>query len=76
MQPIQILLDQLKDIARNLLEMLPQLLIAIIVLSLTYLVALGARSLAKRLLRRTRLRKACKICLSYCFLSLSGWPGL
>lgn len=57
-QPEQILSNQLMDIARDLIAMLPQVLIAIIVLSLTYLIALGVRSLAKRLLRRSRMRKS------------------
>lgn len=57
-QPEQILSNQLMDIARDLIAMLPQVLIAIIVLSLTYLAAVGVKSLAKRLLRRSRMRKS------------------
>lgn len=58
MQPVQILLEQIRDIGRELIEMLPQVLIAIIVLGLTYLVAFGVRSLVRRLLKRTKLRKS------------------
>ncbi|CAA6814983.1 MAG: Mechanosensitive ion channel protein MscS, partial [uncultured Thiotrichaceae bacterium] len=60
------------DIVRDLIAMLPQILIAIIVLSLTYLVAVGVKSLAKRLLRRSRLRKSLKNLFELLF-SIAIW---
>nr|CAA6829078.1 MAG: Putative transport system permease protein [uncultured Thiotrichaceae bacterium] len=72
MQPVQILLDQLNDIARTVIAALPQVLIAIIILSLTYLVAMGVRSLAKRMLRRSRLRKSLQNLFELLF-SISIW---
>ncbi len=71
-QPEQILSNQLMDIVRDLIAMLPQILIAIIVLSLTYLIAMGVRSLAKRLLRRSRLRKSLKNLFELLF-SIAIW---
>ena len=56
MQPVLILMEQVRDIARESIAMLPQLLIALVVVLLTYLIAKLARSLTGRLLKRTHFR--------------------
>lgn len=56
MEPITILLKQLREMAREAIALLPQLLIAITIIVLTYFFALLVRGLVKRLLKHTRLR--------------------
>ncbi len=72
MEPLQILLDQVQAMAREMLVMLPQLLIAIIVIALTYLVVLASRSLIRHILRRTHLRTSLKNLLEL-LISLGIW---
>lgn len=72
MEPIQILQAQLADIARGIIAMLPQLLIAFVIIAATYLVAVISRSVAKRMLKRTRLRTSLKNLLQL-LVSLGIW---
>ena len=56
MEPISILLTQLRDMAREAIAVLPQLLIAAVVILLTYFFAKLVRSLVRRFLKRTQIR--------------------
>jgi len=58
MEPVTILIQQLRDMARDLIALLPQFLIALLVLAITYLVAIGVRALIQRLLCKTKLRRS------------------
>lgn len=58
MKPVTILMQQLRDMVRDLIALLPQFLIALIVLATTYLVAVGVRTLMQRFLRNTKLRRS------------------
>lgn len=60
MEPVQILLQQLRGIARTSIEVLPQLAVAIVVLVLTWLLNKAARLVTARLLARTKLRQSLK----------------
>jgi small conductance mechanosensitive channel len=72
MEPIKILLAQFMDMARSAIEILPQLLIAIIILVLTYAFAKLAKNIAKRILKRTHLRQSLADLLVL-FSSLTIW---
>ncbi|QYX58516.1 mechanosensitive ion channel family protein [Roseovarius sp. SCSIO 43702] len=56
MEPVEILLNQLRDIARGAIAILPQLAVAVLVILLTWLVSKGASALLARTLSRTKLR--------------------
>ncbi|SEK42204.1 Mechanosensitive ion channel [Roseovarius nanhaiticus] len=58
LEPVNILLDQLRGIARNSIEVLPSLAVALVVILLTWLVSKITASLLSRMLERTRLRKS------------------
>ncbi|MEZ5449251.1 MAG: mechanosensitive ion channel [Thiolinea sp.] len=58
MDPVNIMTQQLTGITREAIALLPQLLLAIIIIGLTYLVSHGLRAILKRVLRRTRLRRS------------------
>lgn len=60
MDPLDILMNQLNDIARSAIAVMPQILIAIIIVTLTFLIAKGARAIVRRTLGRTKLRKSLK----------------
>jgi len=55
-EPISILLKQLQGMARETVAILPQLLIAIVIVVLTYFFALLVRRIVKRLLRHSKIR--------------------
>ena len=56
MEPITILLGQLREMARAAIAILPQLLIAIFLIVLTYFTALLIRKLVRRLFKSSRMR--------------------
>ena len=56
MEPIAILLGQLREMARAAIAILPQLLIAIVLIVLTYFSALLIRKLVRRVFRSSRMR--------------------
>lgn len=56
MQPVSILLEQLRDMAREAIAVLPQLAIAVVVIVATYFIALLARRLVRRLLKHAKIR--------------------
>ena len=58
--PLHIVIDSLRNLWQDFLAHLPQLVAAVIVLILTWMVARIATSVAQRLLRRTRLRTSLK----------------
>lgn len=60
MEPVEILLDQLWQIARASIEMIPQLAAAVVVLLLTASLSKLLGYVAKRLLARSRLRPSLK----------------
>lgn len=58
MEPLKILLQQLREMARAVIELLPQLLISIIIILVTFLLAKLFKSITKRILRKTKMRKS------------------
>lgn len=72
MEPLNILVTQLRDIARGAIEVMPQLLIALIIILLTYAFAKLARNIAQRILKKTKLRKSL-INLLILFSSITIW---
>ena len=58
MEPISVLVKQLRDTARSTIELLPHLAVALIVILLTWLISALATSALARMLKRTRLRKS------------------
>jgi small-conductance mechanosensitive channel len=60
MEPIEILFEQLRSIARTSIELLPQLLVALVVLVLTWLLNKAVRMATSRVLGRTKLRQSLK----------------
>lgn len=60
MEPIRILTEQLRGIARSSIEVLPQLIVALVVVMLTWLLNKGVRMLTRRVLNRTKLRRSLK----------------
>ena len=56
MEPLKILISQLKEMAVDMIAILPQAAIAIVVLVLTWLVAKAARAITRRVLGHTRFR--------------------
>jgi small-conductance mechanosensitive channel len=72
MEPINILITQLQDIARSAIEVLPQILISLLIMFITYAFAKLAKSIARRILSKTHLRMSL-INLLTLFSSLSIW---
>ncbi|ASP47330.1 mechanosensitive ion channel family protein [Cognaticolwellia beringensis] len=72
MEPINILVAQLRDIARGAIEVMPQLLIALVIILLTYAFAKLAKNIAQRILKKTKLRKSL-INLLILFSSIAIW---
>lgn len=60
MEPLDILQQQLIEIARAGIAILPQLLVATIVVAITYLLNLLFRSTIRRLLKKSRMRPSLK----------------
>ncbi len=58
LEPVTVLITQLRDIARSTIALLPHLAVAIIVIFLTWIVSKVATSALKRMLKRTRLRQS------------------
>jgi len=58
LEPISVLVKQLRDTARSTIELLPHLAVALIVILLTWLISALATSALARMLKRTRLRKS------------------
>ncbi|WP_100640335.1 mechanosensitive ion channel family protein [Marinobacter salexigens] len=72
MEPMNILIAQVMDIARGAVEILPQLLISLVILIFTYALAKLARHIVKSILKRTSLRKSL-VELLVLFASLTTW---
>lgn len=72
MEPINILIAQLLDMARGAIEILPQLLISLVILFVTYGFAKLAKNIAKGVLKRTNLRQSLANLLIL-FSSLAIW---
>ncbi|MBK1724179.1 mechanosensitive ion channel family protein [Thiocystis violacea] len=60
MKPIELLTEQLMDIARGVLASIPQVLLALFLLILTFAVAKIVRAIMHRALRKARLRRSLK----------------
>lgn len=60
MDPVNLLISQVMDIGRGLIEALPQIAIALLIILLTAIVARLARGLIRRALRSAKLRKSLK----------------
>ena len=60
MEPVNLLISQVTDIARGIVAALPQIAIALIIVLGTFIVARMARVLVRRGLGRSRLRKSLK----------------
>lgn len=60
MQPIELLLQQLTDIARTIVSAIPQMAIAMVIIVITLAAAKLVRRLMRRVLRKARLRKSLK----------------
>jgi|GEM_PF-4458486 len=56
MEPMNILIAQIRDIGRGAIEILPQLFISLILLFITYLFAKLVRHIVKSILKSTNLR--------------------
>jgi len=65
LDPINILTKQLVQIGRDAIAITPQLIVAVVILALTYIASKLARALLRRLLSQTRLRSSLKeLCLN------------
>lgn len=60
MEPVTILLTQLREIARASIELLPQIAVAFVVVLLTALLSKLGKSIARRIFGRTKLRESLK----------------
>lgn len=60
MEPVKILTEQLREIARASIEIIPQIAVAIVVVLLTFGFSRLVRMIARRILGRTKLRKSLK----------------
>ena len=58
MDTLKILLTALRDMSNSAIELLPQLLVATVVIVFTYLVAKLIRIVAKRILNKSKMRKS------------------
>ncbi len=72
MEPLKILLEQLNSIARASIELLPQLLVAVVVIVLTSLLNKFADMIVYRVLKRTNLRRSLKELFSL-LISILVW---
>tara|TARA_R110002110_G_scaffold22536_1_gene87266 strand:+ start:1923 stop:2798 length:876 start_codon:yes stop_codon:yes gene_type:complete len=72
MEPMDILIAQIRDIARGAIEILPQLFISLIILFVTYLCAKLVRHIVKSILKKTNLRPSL-VELLVLFSSLTIW---
>ena len=72
MEPLKILLEQLKSIARGSIELLPQIAVAVFVIILTLLLNKFAGMFARRILARTKLRRSLKELFSL-LISIMVW---
>lgn len=87
MEPVKILTDQLREIFRGTVELLPQIVVAVAVLALTALLAKLAKTVITRVLKHTRLRQSLKelaVLIASIFVWINGiliaavivFPGL
>ncbi|EBA11130.1 mechanosensitive ion channel family protein [Roseobacter sp. CCS2] len=60
MEPVQILTEQLQEIARGAVELLPQIVVAIVVIVSTALLSRLAKAMAGRVLKHTKIRQSLK----------------
>ncbi|EFL89622.1 mechanosensitive ion channel family protein [Ahrensia sp. R2A130] len=60
MEPIKILLEQLREMARGAIELLPQIVVAIVVIILTWAAVKLAKYILGKTLERTNLRRSLK----------------
>jgi small-conductance mechanosensitive channel len=58
--PVSILMTQITGIARTAIAMLPQIALALVILVLTALLAWGVKSVVRRLMGRTSMRRSLK----------------
>ena len=72
MEPLKILLQRLREIAIDLVELLPQIIIALIFIGITALVAKFAVSMYHKAVSRTKWRRALKEVLAK-FLAIAIW---
>jgi len=72
LEPITVLITQLRDIARGTIALLPYLAVAILVILLTWIVSKVATSALKRMLKRTRLRQSLQE-LFVLLVSIAAW---
>lgn len=60
MEPVTILLQQIREMTRAFIELVPQLIVAVVVILLTWLINKAARVIVGRILDRTKLRPSLK----------------
>lgn len=72
MEPIKILINQLREMAVDMIAILPQVAIALVVIFLSWLAAKAARAITRRLLDHTRFRASLKN-LFELLVSLGVW---
>ena len=72
MEPVKILMTQMNGMARSAIAVLPQLVIALVVLALAWAVNRGAQAVMRRTLGRSRLRESLKE-LFHLLLSIFIW---
>lgn len=72
MQPLQILSNQIKEIARGSIEILPQLAVAVLILVFAWLLNMALQSVLDKMLGRTKLRTSLKE-LFKLLLSIAVW---
>lgn len=72
MEPVNILLEQLREIARGAIEILPQMAVAIVVLLLTWAISKAVQAVMSRALNRSNLRPSLKE-LFQLFASILVW---
>tara|TARA_R110001599_G_scaffold19335_1_gene74083 strand:+ start:237 stop:1142 length:906 start_codon:yes stop_codon:yes gene_type:complete len=72
MEPINIMIAQLRDIARSAIEVMPQLMISLVIILITYGFAKLAKNIAGRMLKRAHLRQSLTNLLVL-FASLTIW---
>ncbi len=72
MEPMNILIAQILDIARGTIEILPQLLISFVILLITYVFAKLVKRIVKGILKKTSLRRSLAELLVL-FSSLTIW---
>ena len=72
MEPVKILMEQLREIARGAIEILPQIAVAIVVIVLTAALSKAAKYLLTKGLKRTKLRQSLKELFTL-LLSIMVW---